>query len=72
MIEGAVNNSIGKIDPTGLASKAISNQLQKQAHKEIEKQGGSFLKVGGSIPNDGALIRNGNNGRFISTRKYFL
>ena len=72
LIEGVVNNTVGKIDPTGLASKAITKELQKQSDKQIERHGGSFQKIGGALPNDGYLIRNGDNGRFISTRKYFL
>ena len=77
-IDGVLQNTVGKVDPTGLATQTISNELKKQADKQIEKHGGGvryasgFQKIGGSVPNHGNLIRNGNNGRFVSTRNDFL
>jgi hypothetical protein len=46
-ISMALENTLGRVDPTGgLATDMIANQAQKAANKEIDKQGGSFVKQG--------------------------
>jgi hypothetical protein len=62
-IEGIVQNTVGRVDPTGMATAAITNELQKQADKQIEKHGGGFVKIGsgyafGGSVNSGRVIRN--------------
>lgn len=84
-ISYGLENTIGRVDPTGgLATDMISNQLQKEANKQIDKQGGSFYsKRGGDIGvgNSGhaqAIVRskyqdsNENPSRWVSVRRFQL
>jgi hypothetical protein len=82
LIEGVVSNTIGRVDPTGgVATSLLEKELQKQSDKQIEKRGGSFVKIGGSMKKhtcahcgcDSGLIVSGGEGEgkvWIDTTRY--
>jgi hypothetical protein len=83
-ISYGLENSIGRIDPTGgLATDMIANQAQRAANKEIDKRGGSFVKQGQGVGVSGSsksmpLVRSKyqdsleNPNRWVSVRRMQL
>jgi hypothetical protein len=83
-ISYGLENSIGRLDPTGgVATSMITNQVQKAANKEIDKRGGSFVKQGQGVGVSGSskampLVRSKyqntleNPNRWVSVRRMQL
>jgi hypothetical protein len=52
-IEVVVGETLGRVDPTRVAT----NALRKEANKQIKKRNGSFYKMGGSFKKMGGGVK---------------